>query len=153
MDSRDATVIPVFFNVEPSALRWTDAGAKGSYAEAIANHEKNKRYTPARIAVWREVLKKASYICGYELKKCKGDEGELVDQVARQVLKKARLAPLHVATHPIGLDEELQNFGRTVLLEKQQNRGPPIILITGSGGVGKTTLVKAFFNKYRSDYC
>ena len=46
-----------------------------------------------------------------------GDEGQLVDEVMRQVQKKVGKEPLPVATHPTGLDEKLQHFEITVLWE------------------------------------
>lgn len=108
MESGAATVIPVFYKVKPSNLRWTDK--KRGYAKAFLNHEEKGRYSKERLAGWRKALSDVSHISGFELEACNGDEGVLVDEVVRQVQKKVGKAPLPVATHQTGLDEKLQQL-------------------------------------------
>jgi hypothetical protein len=90
-----STIIPVFYNVKPSDLRWA-RGGDGVYARSLGVLEKKKtrdcdsqpRYDSDTIGKWRDALSDVADISGFELEACNGDEGELVDKVVEQVLKK-----------------------------------------------------------------
>lgn len=58
-----ATIIPIFYNVDPSELRWN-----GRYAQAMSIHKQKHRYDDQRLENWREALKEVSSIVGFELK-------------------------------------------------------------------------------------
>jgi len=144
-----STIIPVFYKVEPSDLRWTRGGDQdyartvsillcmlvlciplsifvrillciplciipwtlgenGVYARDLRRLQKmttfdpqtNKtkpRYDSDTIEKWRKALSDVSEISGFELNACNGDEGQLVDEVVQQVLKKVRRPPSKVA--------------------------------------------------------
>ena len=79
------------------------------------------------------------------------DEGELVDTVVHLVEEKVIETQL-LASYPIGLDEKLQDFENTVLLQKQQGVQTAIVGIVGSAGVGKTTVAMEFFKRKRSHF-
>lgn len=58
------TLIPVFYSVDPSMVR----KQKGSYGEAFAKHEENlKGESTDRIQAWRDALKEAASISGYDI--------------------------------------------------------------------------------------
>jgi hypothetical protein len=68
-----ATIIPVFYHVKPSELRWTRGeGKSGVYAEALRRLEKKKRYEPNTVEKWREALSSVAEISGLELEACNG---------------------------------------------------------------------------------
>ena len=80
------------------------------------------------------------------------DEGELVDTVVHLVEEKVIETQL-LASYPIGLDEKLQDFENTVLLQQQQQGVQTAIVgIVGSAGVGKTTVAMEFFKRKRSHF-
>ena len=78
-------------------------------------------------------------------------EGELLEKVVQAVLKNVAI-PLDVAKHPASLVEKLQDFEGTMRLHNDEHVEVKVVGIVGFGGVGKTTLAKAFFNRKRSDY-
>lgn len=71
------TIIPVFYNVSPSELRWT-RGEKGVYAAGLQRFEDKRasdsepRYNSSTIEKWRNALSNVSYISGFELSAYKG---------------------------------------------------------------------------------
>lgn len=60
------TIIPVFYNVEPSDLRVESKAKEGAYAKAF--HEKKQRYPIQTIEKWKGALSHVSNISGLELK-------------------------------------------------------------------------------------
>lgn len=142
-----APIIPVFYYVSPADLRQT----KGNevYAEDLGRHEK-KGYDPSTIQKWREALARVAAMRGFELEACNGDEEELLEKVIKHVMKVLK-KPGYVAKHPIGLDEKVKDFEKSVLLQQRSGR-VQVVGITGMAGVGKTTLAKEFFDRKNSDY-
>ena len=56
-------LIPVFYNVEPKNLRWTE---KGPFAEAFRNHLQNER-EQVHVERWKAALEEAAGITGFRL--------------------------------------------------------------------------------------
>ncbi|MCH81553.1 TMV resistance protein N-like, partial [Trifolium medium] len=72
-------VLPVFFyQVEPSDVRHQ----KGSYAKALANHEKKKTIDKAKIKQWRLALQEASNLVGWHYKD--GYEYKFIEKIIQE---------------------------------------------------------------------
>jgi hypothetical protein len=93
-----ATILPVFYDVEPAELMCL-RGEGRVYAQALHNLEKKSTYDsetqeekplyePNTIENWREALSCVGELRGFELEACDGDEEELVDQIVQRVVKK-----------------------------------------------------------------
>lgn len=103
-----APIIPVFYHVRPTELRWTHGrsegwlgqllreGRDGVYAISLRKLEKKKmrdaqtgrkrrQYEPSTIEKWRDALSRVADITGLELSECNGDEGTLANKIVQRV--------------------------------------------------------------------
>eukprot|EP01018_Ginkgo_biloba_P000440 Gb_36919 [translate_table: standard] len=67
LETPNATIIPVFYNVTPEELRW----AKGAFAAATFDKH-YRRYSQQVVDEWRAALQKVSNISGFSLSESKG---------------------------------------------------------------------------------
>ncbi|GLJ33639.1 hypothetical protein SUGI_0676280 [Cryptomeria japonica] len=151
-----AKIIPLFYGVKPSDLRYIE---KGVYGKAFADYENKKRYIE-KLGEWKKDLQSISFIAGEEFNSFSDCENR-VSAVQKEVEKKRHL---YVAKYPVGLPKLVEDFGKHCIdkvvqdfeiqckTNKQREGNAKIVGIFGMGGVGKTTLSKELFNRKRSDY-
>ncbi|XP_057869576.2 TMV resistance protein N [Cryptomeria japonica] len=139
-----AKIIPVFYYVEPTDLKYVAQG-KGIYVDAFVEYEKKRRYSPERLQEWKMALNNVSFYIGQIIKN-DDDEMRLLKNIVNIVLKEINNVPLVVANHPVGLEEILQDFERNTFQSVQEG-GVRIVGIWGMGGSGKTTLAKKLYNE------
>ncbi|KAH9289011.1 hypothetical protein KI387_033128, partial [Taxus chinensis] len=144
----DAMIIPVFYNVEPSQLRYIENGV---YAKSFLRYQEKKRYLD-KLEKWKEALHYVSFINGYESSKHNHDLDKLCKNVVSAVVLEIqkRKVPLEVATNPVGLNELVAEFESHLMLRRGEK--VQLVGIFGMGGSGKTTLAKELFNRKRSQY-
>ncbi|PWA97045.1 TMV resistance protein N [Artemisia annua] len=136
-------ILPVFYKVEPSDVR----SQEGSFKEAFQAHEANEDIDSERVQKWKQALKEAGQLCGQDLTLQNGDEGKCVLKIVKQLEKMQSPQELHVADHPVVLGSRAEELISTLRLDCDDVL---VVAVFGISGIGKTTIVKATYNKTSS---
>ncbi|XP_031474370.1 disease resistance protein L6-like [Nymphaea colorata] len=131
-------IIPVFYHVDPSDVK--DDG--GLYKSAIVELQKEGGLEGVNVQECIDALKTIGRISGFPFKKGTENEAELISCVRRDVEKL--LGRVRFAVQPIGIDSQIDKVIK--MLEAQVN-GVCMVGICGMGGIGKTTIAKAIYDK------
>nr|XP_034928415.1 LOW QUALITY PROTEIN: disease resistance protein RPV1-like [Populus alba] len=130
--------LPIFYDIDPSDVR----KQTGSFAEAFVKHEERSK---EKVKEWREALKEAGNLSGWNLKDmANGREAKFVQEIIKDVLTKLDPKYLHVPKHLVGIDPLAHNFFHFLSTATDDVR---IVGLHGMPGIGKTTIAKFVFNQ------
>ncbi|KAL9453026.1 hypothetical protein AB3S75_008759 [Citrus x aurantiifolia] len=140
------TVIPVFYNVDPSNVR----NQTGSFGDAFVEHENDFRDMPQKVHKWRAALTQASNLCGWDSMTIR-HEAELVDEIVKDILKK-----IHDISHfgnssedLVGVDSHIQRINSLLCIGLPDFR---MVRPWDMRGIAKTDIARAILNQISSQF-
>ncbi|TQD73791.1 hypothetical protein C1H46_040668 [Malus baccata] len=135
-------VLPVFYDVDPSHVR---KQTSGSFAQAFQKHEESFHQDTDKVARWRAALTEASNLSGWDLKNtANGNEAELIRKIIGEITKHLDSKYLSVAVYQVGIDSRVKEINSL----DGGSYGVQMVGIWGMGGMGKTSVAKAIYNKF-----
>ncbi|XP_075084644.1 TMV resistance protein N-like [Nicotiana tabacum] len=140
-DQCGQTVIPVFYDVDPSHVRKQTE----SFAEAFDKHEtsyKDDDEGMQKVQRWRNALTAAANLKGYDVRD--GIDADNIQQIVDQISKLCNSATLSSLRDIVGIDTHLEKLKS--LLKVGTNDVRIILGIWGMGGLGKTIIARAIFD-------
>ncbi|XP_028765368.1 TMV resistance protein N-like [Neltuma alba] len=147
--TQDQVVIPMFYNVDPSDVR----KQRRTYGEQMKRHrqrwlERNETYFSlsfhgSEVIRWEEALTAVANIAGFD--SANPHKSDLIKDIVEAVSEKLDAGQLFVVDHPVGIESRVHEL--TIEWSQRKPEKALIIGLWGMGGVGKTTVAKAIYNK------
>ncbi|CAL5186045.1 unnamed protein product [Lathyrus oleraceus] len=138
-------VVPVFYHLDPSEVR----NQRGEFGVAfqrllykITNEVEINRAWKLVIS-WRDALREAASIAGFVILNSK-NESEDIKRIVDKVSHLLNKTDLFVALNPVGVESRVQEV---IQLLPIQSNEVLFLGMWGMGGIGKTTIAKAIYNK------
>ncbi|XP_075638430.1 TMV resistance protein N-like [Castanea sativa] len=133
-------VLPVFYKVSPSEVRKQE----GNFKVALAEQENKFKNNIEKVQRWRAALYEVASLSGWHY-----EDGSPKYKFIEQIIKdisdtKLSGSHLFVAKYPIGVNSRAKAIELLLDLKVNDVR---MVGIYGLGGIGKTTIAKAVYNR------
>ncbi|KAF8107623.1 hypothetical protein N665_0119s0084 [Sinapis alba] len=151
--------IPIFYIVEPDTVKHQ----MGEFGDAL----RKKKVTDDKMNKWKEALVYVGNLMGFPFDG-NSNENTFINAIVNEVLQALRKISLDENTSGsveherkskggeeeeeekvCGLEQRLEELAETVDIKGMETR---IVQVVGMAGIGKTTLLKAFYEKWKSRF-
>ncbi|XP_065876426.1 disease resistance protein RUN1-like isoform X2 [Euphorbia lathyris] len=143
-DSKSQLLFPIFYMVDPADVE----RQTGQFGEAMVKLEAQFSGNMEKVKRWKTALTKAAKFSGYPLDN-NGDEAKFIQTIVENVSTKLNRTLLHVAEHPVGLEYHAREVISMLSIGFKDVR---MVGICGTGGIGKTTIAKAIYNRIANQF-
>ncbi|KAH9781847.1 ADP-ribosyl cyclase/cyclic ADP-ribose hydrolase [Citrus sinensis] len=131
-------VIPIFYRVDPSDVR----NQTGSFGDSFSKLEQRFKENSKKLLTWRKALKEAASL----------PESELINEAINHILKRLLdqvFRPNDNKNQLVGVESRVEEIESLLGV---QSKDVYALGIWGIGGIGKTTVARATFDKISSDF-
>ncbi|XP_054817549.1 disease resistance protein RPV1-like [Prosopis cineraria] len=139
----DLQVFPIFYGVDPSDVR----KQKGSFEEAFMKHEERFTQDKMKVQRWRRVLEEVASLSGWDSRN--RHETEFIESIAKEMKYKLHDESPFDLGALVGIESKLDELESLIAIDSEGVRS---IGIWGTGGLGKTTLARAFYDWKCKDF-
>ncbi|KAK9930320.1 hypothetical protein M0R45_027359 [Rubus argutus] len=139
-------VIPIFYRVNPAHVRQQ----RESYAAAFSKHEERFKDRMDKVLKWKGALTIAANLSGFDSHAI-SNESELVERIVKAILMNLDRQSSSDLTGLVGVESRIQKIESLICISPQDVQ-VLTVGIWGMGGIGKTTLAGAVFNRLSSHF-
>ncbi|KAF3434115.1 hypothetical protein FNV43_RR25218 [Rhamnella rubrinervis] len=139
-------ILPIFYHVDKSQVM----EQSGSYEEALKRHEADPRYNQQVVKSWRDALTAVANIQpDWHVQEKKTDEAKFIKNFVLEISKKIGNPMVQASEGISGVHSRLNKLELCVNQSLGKVR---FIGICGMGGIGKTTLAKAYYKRILDEF-
>ncbi|KAG5020635.1 hypothetical protein JHK87_016490 [Glycine soja] len=134
-------LLPIFYDVDPSQVR----NQSGDYQKAFAQHQQSSRFQEKEIKTWREVLEQVASLSGWDIRN--KQQHPVIEEIVQQIKNilgcKFSILPYD---NLVGMESHFAKLSKLICLGPV-NDDVRVVGITGMGGIGKSTLGRALYER------